>query len=62
MLSQNELKERYGKLYDEQMFNESKYKNLAEEKMKMTLEKDKIEGRIASQPLGQHFIRHTRYR
>lgn len=58
MLSQNELMERYGKLYDEQLFNESKYKNLAEEKMKMTLEKDKAEGRIASQPLGQHFVRH----
>ncbi len=59
MSNQSELLERYGKLYEEQLFNESKFKGMAEEKMRFTLDKDKAEGRISCQPLGQHFIRHV---
>ena len=57
MYSVEELLAKYGDLYNEQLFIESRFKKEAEDKLRQSMEKERIEGQAGTQPIGQHFIR-----
>ena len=57
MYSVEELLAKYGNLYNEQLFIESRFKKEAEDKLRQSMEKERIEGQAGTQPIWQHFIR-----
>ena len=59
MLTYQELKAKYGDLFDEQLLIENKYKHLAELKTKELFDTARAEGTSADTKLGQHYIRYA---
>ena len=53
MYSVEELLAKYGDLYNEQLFIESRFKKEAEDKLRQSMEKERIEGQAGTQPIGQ---------
>ena len=57
MYSYEELKAKYGDLFDEQLFIESKEKIMAEQRTLLMYEKSEAEQQNATTQLGQHYIK-----
>ena len=57
MYDYEELKAKYGDLFDEQLLKESNYKKLAQANTKTLFDQAKAEGTVSSTKLGQHYIK-----